>query len=308
MINAERGFLAAIARDPKDTVHRAAYLDWLDEQEPGVVPCPGCDGSGWRRNHTHVLNRDHECPTCNGTGTVRDERHRLRAELIRIQIERVRRDEPLFGADVTSRILNLHGAEWSRVACPTCRGQGKGHYGLEDTYWECEQCHGTGDAMHNRNPQWSRGFVYSVECRMEEVGREVECENCGGDGEFTRRNSDGPPGPCPECGGWWDSGPHFDADDYWSRGTGRVFRPAPWLAAVFQNHPIERVIVTDREPYYMGEDWAYYTTRQSQLIPSVSILPEWLVPSDSPYKIFKTVDLANTWLATRVADIVRSKI
>jgi uncharacterized protein (TIGR02996 family) len=100
-----------------------------------------------------------------------------------------------------------------------------------------------------------RGFIESVTCDLATLFGGGVCENCGGDGEFTRENSDGPSGPCPECGGKWNSGPHFEGDSYWDRGTGRTPGIAPRL---FASQPVTRVTLTDAVVYPSGGNDTYY--------------------------------------------------
>lgn len=326
--------LAAIHADPEADDPRLQYADWLDETDPGErVTCEKCKGTRWHTTRTRAAEMDadeygtstYACPACDGTGTVRDERQARRAELIRLQCRAadLKRDghgpgcnrvnnvnrKPRAGGqgwlacskcldlqcdeDRSGELLAARGAEWSRVACPACKGNGwsDGHRrDLPEPEYRCDECDGTGDAMHARNPQWSRGFVTQVECRLEEVGGEAECEEC------ERISRDYPfhmqselLAKCPAC-----------------KGTGRVFRPAPWLAAVVRAHPLDWVSLRDVNPLEVNNHspncWTFLPDDDPD--PESGRIPEWLYEE---MRVFyhPTADAARDALARAVADVVR---
>ena len=121
-------------------------------------------------------------------------------------------------------------SEWVDVECRRCQGRGSLHNDMHHSPDTCSSCHGDGRIPGACYRAWKPSWT-------------MECENCGGFGEFRRRhdNGDGPEGPCPDCGGKWNSGPHIDPEDYWDKGTGRI--PRPFLPDVL---PITDVTLTTR--------------------------------------------------------------
>lgn len=325
--NDHRAMLAAIVADPNDDTLRLAYADWLEEQPGERVPCPSsrCKagvlvdrGNGRYCTDVEVIL----CPACDGTGTVRDERRSRRAEMIRCQIAESRYiDLSLEPARSLRKradeLLAAHGAEWALVACPTCKGRGnevgtklKGGWVRSGTH--CPECAGTGNAMHNRNPQWSRGFVAQVECgTMAEVGGEVECPNRCQRGMASARDRG-------TRVYYQQAGP----DSGWVRceacRDGRVFRPAVWLAAVCRAHPIQRVVVRGAEPIANeGQTFARWWRAPMAGVQSQTpwVLPRWAfdaLPHDTADVVrdnhmdYPTADAARDTLYRAIADVVRA--
>lgn len=290
--------LNQIRETPGDDTLRLAYADWLDEQPVERVKCRKCNGTkdDVIRDYFRFGTRFTEgvaqgCQVCSGLGTVRDERRQRRAELIRRQI----RGETLRPGE----LLDAHGAEWARVECPTCRNW------PDMTIGFCPDCTNQRDTTHGRNPQWSRGFVSQVECRLEEVGSTV-------------------PRTCPECQGRplrrASAGKGFIRCGHCVEGTGRVFRPSPWIAAVFRQHPIEGVRITDREPMVVGatlimHEWGRATWAAS-LAGERDYIPDAIFAKmrgftgtsashNSLHVRYPTTDAARDALARAVADVVR---
>lgn len=190
---AEAAVLAAILANPADDTPRLVYADWLDEHNQPeraefIRVQIGLANTG--RCKDECRNRiDYECRGC----TLRGRERELWGYLPR-----------------QDGIMRQFTSILPGVAVLLDGDTGKGL--THDYPW-----------AHVR-----RGFVESVTCSWEAFDG-GECENCGGFGEFRRRhdNGDGPEGPCPNCGGKWNSGPHDDLDDYWDKGTSRT----PGLAA-----------------------------------------------------------------------------
>ena len=118
----QAGFIASIVAQPEGDTARLVYADWLDE---------------------------HGQPE-------RAEFIRVQCELTRRMEESARDAEPLLAREAA--LLEQHGREWSRWACPDCR--------LHERRYACTTCGNadskTGNLFRNRDPQFRRGFVYRV--------------------------------------------------------------------------------------------------------------------------------------------------
>jgi hypothetical protein len=245
----ELALLAAVCADPDDDVVRLAYADYLEENA-GVVPCPACLHTGSLatpsahvKYGTRVAERAFElakCGQCNGSGTAPDGRAD-RAELIRVQCEIAAISdpppEPSVGMRSASREQRLAALrEWKQQWQATYYALRQREGGLVKVLWPDSKMFVGGVQIYlpGFKPNESigagattgtvrRGFIDSLTLSWEAFAG-GECENCGGFGEFRRRhdNGDGPEGPCPDCGGKWNSGPHDSIDDYWDKGSGRT--------------------------------------------------------------------------------------
>lgn len=277
----EAALLAAIRENPGDIARWMVYADALadagrelDAIMHRIIAEPGRDE--WRLDYAAELERaagevgceygygeypgNHsQCSRCHGTGRVSDGRAEL-AEFVRVQVELAARDDERCrcrecqptgqhtNGPCRSPLKPLRRRE--RELWPAVRGAfaGEGWVAcLEDSSF------GKGEATSPGNVivLVSRGFPAIVRCTLGQW-RGGECENCGGFGEFRRRhdNGDGPEGPCPDCGGKWNSGPHDDPDDYWDKGTGRTPGIGPRLA---QTWPVVAVEVTD-DPLHLPSE------------------------------------------------------
>lgn len=211
-----------------------------------------------------------------------------RAEFIRIQVERERCGDALYGADVTSRLLNLHAAAWSRLPCPGCAG--KGHTKPETwsyvAHWDhCTVCNVTGDLFTGRPVTFRRGFVDSVECTLAELGgeRRVVCKKCYGEGDvrFT----------CEGCDG---------------SGYTREFAPSPWAAAVVAAVPVTRCVDRTWTPTRVGDaGYAITSVNNGRRLPRV--LADKLYRGHVPI-VHPTAEAATDALARAAAQVVRSVI
>lgn len=128
----ETALLRAILTHPAEDTPRLMYADWLDENaETGACrACEGCgqvyDGGGSglvttipaTRSNVVRFSDDRDCPTCHGTGWASDGRA-ARAEFIRVQIGivQVERDRVTYLNDGTDwQQCTGVSADW----CPNC--------------------------------------------------------------------------------------------------------------------------------------------------------------------------------------------
>lgn len=258
----EQLFLRAICADPADDLPRLVYADWLD---------------------------DHGRPD--------------RAEFIRVQSElatqlpapfescdewavnmrkgeRCGRCKWCYFMNCTSRMLDNHVVSWTgnwvgeRV--PAFKSYGEVLFRRKKTAPELPDIEAT----------FRRGFVAEVRCTLAAfVGR--VCENCEGTGELVD-----PRGPCGECGGATE--PREDHTDRgWYPGTGRT----PGIAAeLFKSHPVERVVLTDREPFQTSSDvWLWMSLWMIHTIPTELfnlVYPVWPPPQRDHRVHWQTRELA----------------
>lgn len=222
--------LAAICRDPADDTVRMVYADRLQEQA-GSVECPaGCRVPSPRRDGIHCTydsagpdGRWVKCSTCSGSGRVSDG-NAERAEFIRCQIRLAR--PPWNSKDMirSEQLLTAHEAEWRRGdKCERCRGKRFYRRAADGSDMVPTCCHGI-------------GFTGSLA-----AGSEI---------------ADPLPGTHEIVVGrrWcW----RYKAD--WSRGfVSAVHAPLAdvfqgekvtgWAKAVAREWPVERWVLTDREP------------------------------------------------------------
>lgn len=264
-------FLASIRASPADDLPRLAWCDWLEETA-GWVRCPKCKGTG--------VCLFIACPACKvndptslngerGTGRASDGR-RERAEFCRVQCERNRRELAHLPADdpCTCHNITFGTADY----CGACQRRSTPLIDLRRRERELLVAHGCGwfapadgwavsavAVLDSEVPGVvvRRGFVAEVRTTLTDWCGGGECGRCRGDGHFlnwdmasdtTRRGHD-----CPACDG-----------------TGRTIGIGP---AVVSEHPVERVVLTDREP---GEDnggWFWREMRGGGYFPS-DIPPE----------------------------------
>ncbi len=224
--------LAAVNADPANDEPRLVYADWLFEHQ-GTVVCPVCNGEP---------NPPFEsggqmwagCGRCPGSGQVSDGRAE-RAEFIRVQCELARldagADEPT--GDDWPEIEQAWEQRWVRIAALRRR---------ERELWGRHKCQWFGDrwaflcldgeGMADQFPDLTtavvrRGFVDEVRMRL--ANFLPPCGRCrGGIPGVLADGAGGSRQTCPDCGG-----------------TGRDRRPARDL---FAGRPIERVVLTDKQP------------------------------------------------------------
>lgn len=293
----EAALLAAIRENPGEDAPRLVWADWLEENAR-TAACAACKGEGKIGVGNNGNPYMATCDECHGTGRVSDGRAEW-AEFIRLQCELAANAVP---SDATPAQLReaerrMSRETWGALRARECelwpavRGafEGEGWVAcLEDSSF------GKGEATSPGNVivLVSRGFPAIVRCTLGQW-RGGECENCGGFGEFRRRhdNGDGPEGPCPDCGGKWNSGPHDDPDDYWDKGTGRTPGIGPRLA---QRWPVVAVEVTDVSP--MNFSFGSMFARGSD----ESSLPDWL-----PDEIHAKLPTGKTWHTNNV-DAIRN--
>lgn len=266
----EAALLAAVAADPPDDTVRLAYADWLQEQPAVRMQCGWCSGKGHGNGFC----------ACWGTGSIIDNSHSDRAEFIRLQAARIPeleadaalvspRQMPSCQAELdaarsqSERLLSSHRSRWSQAPCPDCGGL---------DWWKatteapiCTTCSGQGDLLklfentptqrdhcviqRPRKTEFARGFVYSVECRLAELGteREAECDRCTGTGVVSGYYGDNITTPvdfyerdCPECAA-----------------TGRTLQlqPSKWALAVVRALPVTEFRLTGKQPEYTGSGY-----------------------------------------------------
>lgn len=218
------GFLQDIIEHPDDDFPRLAYADWLNDQG--------------------------------------DE---ARAEFIRVQCKLAKIGECLAdyslglscccrfccGGGITLRrrereLLKANFGAWTDFLpesfitkqCPWCVNQPAD---WETNVVECRQCECTGLVPGEDRVEFRRGFPAEIHCRLADWCG-AECERCDGSG-WVIVSAIPPPerDNCPAC-----------------HGTGRVNSHGP---AIVRVTPIERVEMTDREP------WNNWSFTQSELHP-----------------------------------------
>lgn len=285
---------AAIIRHPKEDTPRLMYADWLDENAR-EVPCGACGGSGCQDVHEHPPGSGRFSGAyhpCRGTGKAG------RAEFIRVQVE-------LAGVKC-ARVMNPCTSPMkSRLMCPNCqRGCAlrRRERELLDAHW-VEWWGFPADVTSGEPPVFRRGFVDEVRCDLAALFGGGPCEFCEGRGNFQRSGSYA---ECPRC---------LDAT---GKGTGRT----PGIAAeLFAAHPVTRVVLTDREPYWNGGAYCYYRrTRDypSHTVNSAAVLPDELFDAGPPVEHhrkvgrdrargFDTVAAANDWLSAACVALGRER-
>lgn len=252
MTAAELAFRRAICENPGEDTHRLAYADWLDERdEPGDAERAEfirvqCELARMPPYENIRLDLDWSAPGFSPECK--------RAVALR------RRERELFEAHAAAWVPVPDGYKLM-VALLDASGRA-----CANVAYSRGNVKATGDMRF----YFARGFAEEVWVSAAdwlEHERALfwhpdatdECENCGGEGEVGADG--GPAGPCPCCGGKWNSGPFLDRDDYWDKGTGRVPRPCPPTA-----QPIERVMLTDepsstsdqefwRDALYRADGW-----------------------------------------------------
>lgn len=227
--DSERGrFIRAIIDAPADDLPRLVYADWLEETA-GMVACTdGCKNGKPDPKRFYTGDRNvivpAACPTCGGSGEVSDG-NRERAELIRLGTAHP----------------DLH---W---VCLCNRRPG-------EVCFTCRTVPGTQAIPRRANPGdygetpyvVHRGFVSEIRLTLAAFVGGATCP-----GSHTRACYQGTvvasedegwhEEPCPAC-----------------HGTGRTPGCA---AAIFREHPVDRVVLTDREPadrMSINERWYWF--------------------------------------------------
>lgn len=277
----ESALLAAVRANPGEDAPRLVYADWLEENA-GTVACGACKGEGKIGVGNNGNPYMAKCDECNGSACVSDGRAEL-AEFVRVQVELA----------VEHSDCGTKGYGPCGKRCEELRTRERelaveidSAFGELPLYWTTDQIPLAKGIIVRR------GLPAVVRCTLAEwMGG--ECQNCGGFGEFRRRydNGDGPEGPCPDCGGKWNSGPFDDRDDYWDRGTGRTPGIGPRLA---QRWPVVAVEVADVSP--MNFSFGSMFARGSD----ESSLPDWL-----PDEIHAKFPTGKTWHTNNV-DAIRN--
>jgi hypothetical protein len=221
---------AAILADPADDTVRLAYADWLDETA-GTVTCPSCEGARWKDSRVRGIRE--QCP-CK-TGTVPNG-NAARAEFIRVQVELANHPGVRLNPDATyGEVAALRRCE---------QGLWLAHSGgwFSDLPRGFVATLGDPGGASVSTARVVRGFVSEVHLPAAAfLGG--ECGRCAGEGNIGR------PRPGSGPGGQWLGRMCEECD-----GTGRTEGLAK---ALFERHPIERV-VTDREPYHnAGGCWLW---------------------------------------------------
>lgn len=292
----ETAFLRAIRVNPGEDTHRLAYADWLEENA-GLVEgrCDHCKGERhivYFKGPGATNPNWNDCPDCEGAGTAgRPDGRAARAELIRVQCELVTRNpNPVLPSnqreleELRRRERELLKWNWGKLVEPNPFPTGSRCLNL------------VGDNTKPDETLWvfRRGFVDEVRLTSAAFlgGPCGRCDEYAGVGQIPNdiwlRNPTWL--PCPDCDG-----------------TGRT----PGLAkALFERHPIARVVLTDKEPYWNGGSWRWYNPnrqwrwynpnrhRLSELMPEAAV-PEEFFDQGEWSVGFISVDYANQWLSGR---------
>ncbi|WP_439627514.1 TIGR02996 domain-containing protein [Gemmata sp.] len=303
----------SILADPDNDTLRLAYADALDERGRGddaaraelirvqiraekltrVPVSPRCGSVS-----------DRWCPAC-GDSTCRDPERGLSDPGCPLHDE----DSPHAGT--ADRILSLHGTaarliaahpEWSWLKCPSCGGDGRRPPEAARRLGpDCGTCYGTGDLfvirrpgdgtkVTSRNPVFRRGFIESVECRLDEVWQEREVAVASMDNAFS-----------------W------------------IIGPTSWARALIEAVPtLTRFVITDREPARGSDGTAeWYKDRGRNLggyfLPGVlfdaltgrAIVASVSQSTGDPVGVLKahpTPAAARDDLAVAVCDVVRKAV
>jgi uncharacterized protein (TIGR02996 family) len=156
-------------------------------------------------------------------------------------------------------LLDRHRTEWARLPCPGCGGSGRIKNAEFDTRpyvsardamistrpfmlveSNCPTCGGTGDLFSDSTVTFSRGFIESVSCTLDEVVRpERICRTCESRGY--RWDDRGSPITCHVCRG----------------GAGGPLWATEWARAVARAAPVTKFVVMDAEAW-RGESGAWY--------------------------------------------------
>lgn len=135
------------------------------------------------------------------------------------------------------------------------------HYGeCLDFYWTTDQIKPKEDDYRHSFAIVRRGFIAEIHLTLSQFFG-GECGRCDGEGR------------------WYDNEGYYERG--WRKckhchGTGRTPALGP---QIFRDHPVERVVITDREPFRWGNGWAW----QSRLLhgPANSLLPESVIMADT---------------------------
>lgn len=218
----EQALLRAILLKPEDDLPRVVYADWLDEHAD--TRCPRCLGSMIEPSFG-----ERDCESCRGTGTTAWRRER--AEWIRVQCELSRL--PLDWRTLKRSQGETKESRMTRRADLIKRERELWRWSERGKRFLPQQFHDMNEFVEE-NVKWSRGFVSEVRLTLAAfMGGECMARGqwhgdlCSGgriqapNAQFTQM--------CPNCSG-----------------TGRVEGIARRL---FECQPVERVVLTDREPH-----------------------------------------------------------
>ena len=285
------GFLQMIAAEPDCDTHRLVFADFLDEQ-PKERKCQECRGTGWARPDSEY------CDECMGAGTITDTSASDLAEFIRLGVE-IAIPTRKHTQAMYSRLAQLEAAhpEWRKCECRQCEGGRRIASDKPFRYTEnCPTCGGTGDLFdtapvvqgepyRNGFPQrpitFSRGFVQSVECRLEELGQEQV---------VGRLDMEEP-----------------------------LFVPSPWAIAVITQTPMTEFRMPELQPADRREVngmWYWFETGRNALgnWSDNSHIPRWLfdeLESSDPDTIglpFPTAEAAHLALAQAAGRVIRKSV
>lgn len=304
----DHALMAAILTTPGDDLPRLVYADWLEEHA-GASECAACLGSG-----SHALNPYElasrfgtynagkiidaaRCGVCHGSGRVPNH-FAARAEFIRVQCEHglpISRDNFPFpkhrrDIELLMSMTDLIDAT-ARLFGATAKDKRNSNYG----------CVGSAGGL---SWTWQRGFLAEIKLPLAAlVGG--PCDNCEGTGELID-----PAGPCPDCGGQFEP-IERPGDRGRSPGTGRTTGLA---ADLFKNHPIERVVLSDRNRrsvafegygWTCNPEWEYDTA--AYLPPDLAaLLVGGVMDTDDEFRCWDTEQQANGALSAACVAYGRS--
>ncbi len=271
----EAALLAAIAAHPDEDTPRMVFADYLDGLDAVRVNC-SCVSSGYPYGETCSMR-------CMKQGTILDTSNADRAGLIRLQVALAQRQPGDGYYDLSTQIDQLLTAhpEWKQLKCPAINHSDSA---------QCNTCHDSGClfrypvltdsslSQQSRNPTFKRGFLDSVDCRLEELGSEqVVYEDLGAN-------------------------------------TRHEFIPSAWAKALVtspQCQMLTRLKITGRNPRLIDGNNACWFYAPGLVVDEW--IPEWLLDGLSGgregyqrWRIYPTRDAALDALAVAACSLVRS--
>lgn len=287
----ETALLKAVVANPADDLPRLMLCDELEANATTVrEDCPNCRGqcvTGRVEGYGSMM--ENRCWKCHGSGGqwVADGR-KERAEFIRVQCEMARRDrEGIAGqraAQLRYREQMLLGRNVSEDARTVCPQFYTWLDGLDSRFVRARGF-GFGADCTPEEQSFDRGFVARVWCRLADwIGG--ECGRCDGSGAV----EDFEPHHIDPTGRWLGSNGSVDCPD--CSGTGRTPGIGP---AVVAAHPLDRVVLTDRNPEQDRGQWGYPFVGDEDSIPDIILSPfNWGYESEEEARKFVS-DAALMW-------------
>lgn len=234
--------LRAIRKNPEDDTVRLAYADWLDERD-GPVDCTYCRGRDECPKEDGTFDPAWHCPHCNG----RKNGFAQRAEFIRVQVEI---------AQMEARQAHWHyrdefydKVEDSEYAALRQRAHDLFIRYRFDWFEKPIPPLASGPAAYLYEPRTvtgclstGRGFISTALLTLTTFFG-GQCWRCRGLGEvFSASGADD----------YYECGACLSDPARPGYGTGRISGIAKKL---FELHPVQRLMLTDRAPSFDGHRW-----------------------------------------------------